>query len=134
MKAWLYVGCLVLSLPNLLIGLAVAVVRRTIASRHPIQMVLDFLESVVWGVPVAAGVLLVLLLAGIITESRPYAAACALLLNLLALGLVLWRLRVPTDLWEAALFVPALLALAGFSWLALGLCAHPVELEINAER
>jgi hypothetical protein len=63
---------------------------------------------------------LVLLLAGIITESRPYSAICAILLNLAAIGLVVIRIRPPKDLWEAALFVPALMAIAGCGWIAIG--------------
>jgi len=72
-------------------------------------------------VPTAAGVLLVLLLAGVITESRPYAALFALLLNVLALGLVIWRVGPPADLFEGVFFLPVLFALVGFVWLALGL-------------
>lgn len=113
--------CLLLSLPNLLAGLALAVVQRTFMTRHPLEIILHFLESVVWGVPVAAGVLLLLLLTGIITESRPYAALGALVLNLAALGLVLWRVGPPADPFEGVFFLPVLFALVGLGWLALGL-------------
>src|SRR5947207_3405662 len=97
-KALVYVICLVLSLPNLVAGLALAVIERTFMTRHPLEIILHFLESVVWGIPVAAGVLLCLLLAGIITESRRYAALCAILLNVAALGLVLFRIGTPKDI------------------------------------
>ena len=123
MKALVFVVCLVLSLPNLIAGLALVVLDRTFSTRNPIDIVLQFLDSVAWGIPVAAGVLLVLLLAGIITESRPYSALGALLLNLAALGLVVFRIRPPKDLWEAVFFAPVLIAMAGFGWIATELAA-----------
>ena len=125
MKALLFVVFLVLSLPNLLAGMALAVVERTFMSRHPLEIILHFLESVVWGVPVAAGVLLLLLLAGIITDSRPYAAVCALLLNVVALALVLWRLGPPPNMSQGVVFIPLLIALGGFGWIACGALRPP---------
>jgi hypothetical protein len=121
LKALLFVICLVLSLPNLIAGLALAVVHRTFMTRNVLDIVLHFFQSVLWGIPIAAAVLLILLVTGIITESRPYAALCALLLNLIALGLVLFRIGSPEDLSQAAFFLPVLLAIVGFSWIALAL-------------
>ena len=117
-KALVFVICLLLSLPNLLAGLALAVVERTFVSRHPLDIVDHFLESVVWGIPIAAGVLLILLLAGIITESRPYSAVCLLLLNLVALGLVLFRISPPQEIGQVVFFLPVLVAMIGLGWIA----------------
>ena len=118
MKAVIFVVCLVLSLPNLLAGFALLVVQRTFRTRDILDIVLHFFQSILWGVPIAAGVLLLLLLAGIITESRPYAALCSLLLNLVALGLVVFRMGPLQDASQAIFFLPVLLALAGFGWIA----------------
>lgn len=118
MKALVFVISLVLSLPNLLVGFALAVVQRTFASRNILDIIDHLLESVVWGIPIAAGVLLVLLLAGIITESRRYAAVCSVFLNLAALGLVLFRLEPLRDFSQTIVFLPVLLALAGLGWLS----------------
>ncbi|HEV3410183.1 MAG TPA: hypothetical protein VG095_07805 [Chthoniobacterales bacterium] len=119
MKALVFVISLVLSLPNLLAGFALAVVQRTFVSRDPLDIVNHLLESVVWGIPIAAGVLLILLVAGIITESRPYAALCSLLLNLVALGLVVFRMGPLQDMSQVIFFLPVLLAIAGFAWICL---------------
>jgi len=118
LKLLAFIFCLVLSLPNLMAGLALAVIERTFMSRHPLDIILHFLESVVWGVPAAAGVLLALLLAGIITESRPYAALCAFMLNVVALGFVIFRIGVPSDVSAGLVFMPVILALAGFAWIS----------------
>ena len=121
----MFVICLALSLPNLLAGLALVVVQRTFMTRSPLEIVLHFFESVVWGVPIAAGVLLILLLAGIITESRPYATLCSLLLNVVALGLVVVRIGPPEDMSQGVFFIPVLLAIVGFAWISFPLRKRP---------
>jgi len=118
MKGLFFAICLVLSLPNLLLGLALAVLQHTFVSRNPIQIFLQFLEAVVWGIPAAAVVLLVLLFTGFFAATQRYGAFAAVLLNAAALALVFFRTGTPRDLWEAALFVPVVVALIGFSWIA----------------
>ena len=118
MKALFHTICLILSLPNLLLGLALAVLQRTFVTRNPLQIVTDFLESVIWGLPAAAIVLLALLIAGLFSVTRPYAALCGAVLNLAALTLVLVRIRPPADLYEAVLFLPVSVALIGLLWIA----------------
>ena len=86
--------------------------------RNPLDIVNHFLESVVWGIPIAAAVLLILLGAGIINQSRPYAALCSLLLNLVALGLVVFRMRPLHDMSQAIFFLPVILAIGGFAWIS----------------
>jgi len=117
-KAVVFVICLVLSLPNLLLGLALATVQRTFANRNVLDMIDHLLESVLWGIPIAAGVVLVLLVAGFITGSRRYAAVCALLLNVVALSVVVFRMTPPDAASQLVVFLPVLLALAGFTWIA----------------
>jgi hypothetical protein len=118
MKALFFIICLVLSLPNLLAGLALAVLQRTFATRNPLQIIFDFVDSVAWGLPSAALVLLLLVVASFFSATRPYAAICALVLNLAALVLFLITIRPPEDLWEAVFFLPVLIALIGFAWLS----------------
>ena len=118
MKTFLYLLGLVLSLPNLLAGLAVAVVEHTFTTLNPLLLILNFFEAVVWGVPVTAAVLLILAMAGCFSETRGYASVVALVLNAAALTLVLVRVRPPADAFEAVLFVPVLLAIVIFAWIA----------------
>jgi len=118
MKALFYSICVVLSLPNLLLGLAIAVLQHTFVSRNPFKILLQFLEAVVWGIPAAALVVLALLVAGFFSASQRYGAFLSILLNATALTLVFVRIGSPRDLWEAALFVPVLIALTGFGWIA----------------
>lgn len=114
----LFIVSLVLSLPNLVIGLALLVVQHTFSTRDLLQMVIDFLFGVTWGIPVAALVLIVLLLAGCISETRSYAAVVALVLNLAALILVLIKGGGPRDFGQAVFFLPIFLVLIGLAWLA----------------
>jgi hypothetical protein len=71
-----------------------------------------------WGPLAAAVILILLLLAGCITETRPYAAVAAFALNIIALSLVLIRIGPPGDVFEGVFFLPVLLALIGFTWIA----------------
>lgn len=81
--------------------------------------VLDvFFSGLHWGTPIAAGVIIVLLVAGCITETRPYAAVAAFVLNAAALIIVLVQTGVPGDLGQGVIFLPILLALIGFAWIA----------------
>lgn len=118
MKTFFYLLGLVLSLPNLLAGLAVAVVEHTFVTLNPLLLILNFFEAVAWGVPVTAALLLLLAMAGCFFETRAYAALLALALNGAALALVLVRVRPPSDGFEALLFAPVALAIVTFAWIA----------------
>ena len=108
-----------MSLPNLFVGFALAAVKHTFVSYHPLEIVLRFFESVTWGIPIAAAVLLVLLIAGVITGSRRYAALLAIALNVAALALVVFRVGLPHDISQLEIFAPVFFALVGFGWLSL---------------
>jgi hypothetical protein len=118
MKALLYVVFLLLSLPNPIPGTALLVVKHTFSTRSPLQMVTDFLFEIVWGLPLAAGLFILLLVIGIISVTRPYAALFALVLDAAALGLVLFRVGPPSDFDQGVFFLPILLALIGFASIA----------------
>src|SRR5258708_6076953 len=118
MKGLAYGVALVLSLPNLIAGTASLVLRHTFATRNPLQIVTDFLFQVVWGLPLAAVLFLVLLVLGIVARTRPYAALFAFVLNIAALGLVIAVFGLPHDFEQAIFFLPVLLALIGFAWSA----------------
>ena len=117
MKGFLYIASLLLSMPNLISGTASLLLKHTFATRNPLQIVTDFLFQVVWGLPLAAALFLVLLVLGIVTKTRPYAALFALVLNMVALGSVLRVFGLPHDIDEAVVFLPLLLALIGFAWV-----------------
>jgi hypothetical protein len=119
MKGLFYVIALLFSAPNLIAGTACLVLRHTFAATNPLQLVTDFLFQVVWGLPLAGLLFVILLVLGIVAKTRPYAALLALILNLVALGLVLVVFGVPHDFDQAIFFVPLLLALIGFGWIAL---------------
>jgi hypothetical protein len=118
MTRFVYIVALVLSAPNLIAGTASLLLKHTFATRNPLQIVTDFLFQVVYGLPLAAGLFLVLLVLGIITKTRPYAALLALVLNITALGFVLHVFGLPHDFEEALFFLPLILALMGFAWSA----------------
>jgi len=117
MRALVYLTSLVLSSPNLVAGLALLVLQHTFSTRNPIEIALDFLLAVVWGLPAAALGFVILFVTGMFAGARPFAALSLLVLNLAALGLVILRIRPPADVWEAALFLPVLLALVGCGWI-----------------
>jgi len=119
MKGLFYVIALLLSLPNLIAGTACVVLRHTFATLHPLQMVTDFLFQVVWGLPLAGLLFVILLVLGIVAKTRPYAALLALILNIVALGLVLMVFGTPHDFDQAIFFLPLLLALIGFAWIGI---------------
>jgi ABC-type amino acid transport system permease subunit len=118
MKGLFYVIALVLSLPNLLAGVALLVIKHTFSTRDPLQIITDFLFEIVWGLPLAGFLFLVLLVLGFFARTRAHAAMFAFILNAAALGLVLFRVGLPSDFYEAVLFVPIFLALIGFAWIA----------------
>ena len=117
MKGFFYVVSLLLSLPNLIAGTASLVLKHSFATRNPLQIVTDFLFQVVWGLPLAAFLFLILLVLGIVARTRPYAALFAFVLNIAALGFVLHVFGLPHDFDEAVFFLPLLLALIGFAWV-----------------
>ena len=118
MKGPIYIASLVLSLPNLVAGMALLILRHTFATRNPLQIVFDFLFQIVWGGAPAAGLFLILLVLGCFRVTRAHAALFALVLNGIALGFVLYRVGPPPDLAGALFFIPVLLALTGFASLA----------------
>ena len=118
MKALFYVCFLVLSLPNLIVGLGLLVLRHTLATWQPLEIVTSFLFQIVWGLPLAAGLFVLLLVTGIVSVTRPYAALFGFVLNIAALAFVLSRLRLPSDVDQLVFFVPILVALIVFAWLA----------------
>jgi len=117
MKAFLYIASLFLSAPNLIAGTACLVLKHTFATRNPLQIVTDFLFQVVWGLPLAALLFLVLLVLGIVARTRAHAALFAFVLNITALGFVLHMFGLPHNFEEAVFFLPLLLALTGFAWV-----------------
>jgi hypothetical protein len=116
-KGILYIASLLLSAPNLIAGTASLLLKHTFATRNPLQIVTDFLFQVVWGLPLAAVLFLVLLVLGIVARTRTYAALFAFVLNITALGFVLGVFGLPHDFNEAVFFLPLLLALIGFAWV-----------------
>jgi hypothetical protein len=117
MKALLCAVFLVLSLPNFIAGAASLIIRHTFATRNPLQIVNDFLFQVVWGLPLAAVLFLVLLVLGIFSATRPFAAMFAFVLNVAALILFLSRFGFPADAEQGVFFLPVLLALGGLAWI-----------------
>jgi hypothetical protein len=117
MKGLVYVIALVLSLPNLIVGLALLVLKHTFATRDPLQIVTDFVFQIVWGLPLAAGLFLVLLILGFFATTRAHAALFAFVLNAAALGLVLYCVGLPSDFEQRLFFLPIVLALVGFGWI-----------------
>ena len=113
---WSLCCCL---LPNLIAGTVSVVIRHTFAATNPLQLVADFLFQVVWGVPLAVALFLVLLVLGLIARTRPYAALFAFILNAAGLGFVLNRFGLPNGVDTAIYFLPLLLAQVGLGWLAL---------------
>ena len=118
MKGLIHAVCLVLSLPNLLAGTASLIIRHTFATFHPLRMVTDFFFQVVWGLPLAGTLFLLLLVLGLFARTRPYAALFTFILNATALGFVLSRFGLPQNFDQAVVFLPMLLAEIGFVWLA----------------
>jgi hypothetical protein len=116
-KGFIYIASLLLSAPNLIAGTASLLLKHTFATRNPLQIVNDFLFQVVWGLPLAAGLFLVLLVLGIFDRTRTHAALFALVLNITALGFVLHVFGLPHNFDQAAFFLPLLLALFGFAWV-----------------
>ena len=51
MKGSIYVVSLLLSLPDLLAGVTLLVIRHTFSTRNPLQIITDFLFEIVWGLP-----------------------------------------------------------------------------------
>jgi hypothetical protein len=119
MKGLLYVAALLLSLPNLIAGTASLLLKHTFATRNPLQIMTDFLFQVVWGLPLAALLFFVLLVLGIVERTRPYTALFAFVLNVTALAFVISVFGLPHDFDQAVFFIPVLLALIGFAWVAL---------------
>ena len=118
MKGLFYVVSLLLSSPNLIAGTASLLLKHTFATRNPLQIITDFLFQVVWGLPLAALLFVLLFVLGIVSRTRPYAALFALVLNITALALVLSIFGLPHDFEQAMFFLPVLLAMIGFAWLA----------------
>jgi hypothetical protein len=118
MKGLLYIASLLLSSLNLIAGTASLLLKHTFATRNPLQIITDFLFQMVWGLPLAALLFVVLLILGIVARTRPYAALLVFVLNITALALVLSIFGLPHDFDEAIFFLPVLLGLIGFAWLA----------------
>jgi hypothetical protein len=117
MKGFLYIASLLLPAPNLIAGTACLLLKHTFATRNPLQIVTDFLFQVVWGLPLAAVLFLVLLVLGIVARTRAHAALFAFVLNIAALGFVLHMFGLPHDFEETVFLLPLLLALIGFAWI-----------------
>lgn len=117
MRLLVYILSLVLSLPNLLAGLAFLWLKHGFSSRNLLKIVFDLLVGALWALPVAVGGFLLLLVAGLFSSTRVGAALLLFILNLAALMLVLTKLGAPTDLSEGAVFLPLLFAQLGCGWL-----------------
>ena len=131
MKAVFYVVVLVLSLPNLIAGVGLLLLKHTFSSHDPLQILTDFLFEVVWGLPLAGALFVLLLIFGILSNTRPYTAMFAFVLNAAALAFVLSRFGFPGNFDEAFFFLPVLLALIGLAWLAYP-CFTPRRVEESA--
>ncbi len=118
MKGLVYVVALLLSLPNLIAGMALVVIKHTFSTRDPLQIIDDFLFGIVWGLPLAGFLFLLLLVLGFFATTRAHAAVFAFILNAVALGFVFYRVGLPNDFDQAVFFIPVLLALIGFAWVA----------------
>jgi hypothetical protein len=127
MKGVVYLVVLLFSLPKLLVGVVAVVIRHTFATFNPLQMVNDFFFQMFWGVPLAGGLFLLLLVLGLIARTRPYAALFAFILNATAVGFVLHRFGLPNVFDKAIYFLPLLLAQIGFAWLAFAVLYRTVE-------
>jgi hypothetical protein len=128
MKGLFYVVALLLSLPNLIAGTASLVLKHTFVTRNPLQIMTDFLFQVVWGLPLAGLLFLFLLVFGILSTTRPYTALFVFVLNAVALTLVLSVFGLPDEFDEAVFFLPILLALIGFAWIAYPVFARrPIQ-------
>src|SRR6059058_776528 len=121
MKAFLYAVFLLLSLPNLIAGVASLIIRHTFATRNPLQIVVDFFFQVAWGLPLAASLFVLLLIVGISSKTRPYAAMFAFVLNVTALAFFLARFGFPSDPAKGIVFLPVVVALIGFAWIGYSL-------------
>ena len=117
MKAFLFAIFLLLSSPNLIAGVAALIIRHTFATSNPLQIVVDFLFQVVWGLPLAAAHFVLLLVFGIVSQTRPYAAMLAFVLNVTALALFLARFGFPPNPDETIVFLPVVVALIGFAFI-----------------
>lgn len=117
MRPLIYILSLVLSLPNLLAGLALLWLKHGFSSRNLLKIVFDLLVGALWALPVAVGGFLLFLIAGLFPPTRVGAALCLFILNLAALMLVLVQLGAPTDLSEGAVFLPLFFAQLGCGWL-----------------
>lgn len=118
MKMLLFIVSLMLSLLNLIAGLAILLLGKVIASHGVLEVLDAIFNGLLPDTPWAAVGIVVLLLLGCITETRPYAAIVAFALNAAALVLVLVHTGFPTDLGQGLIFLPVLLALTGFAWIA----------------
>jgi hypothetical protein len=117
MKPALYVICLLLALPNSIAGVACLILRHTFATHNPLQMIFDFLFQVVWGLPLSAALFVLLLIFGFISNTRPYAAMFAFVLNVTALVLFLSRFGFPSNPAKGIVFLPVVMTLIGFAWI-----------------
>ena len=118
MKKSVYIASLLLSAPNLIAGTASLVLRHSFATRNPLRIVTDFLFQVVWGVPFAALLFVVLIVLGVVARTQPYVALFALMLNAVALALVLSMIGFPHHVEQGLFFLPILLAVIGLAWIA----------------
>src|ERR1700720_2306615 len=117
MKGLFYVVFLLFSLPNVIAGVALLVVKHTFTTREPLQIINDFLFEVVWGLPLATLLFVLLLVFGIPAKTRSYTAMFAFVLNVAALVFVLSRVGLPSGFDQGVFFLPVLLALIGFAWI-----------------
>jgi hypothetical protein len=132
MKLLLYVVSLLLSLPNLIAGTALLLLQHTFSTRRPLQIIADFLFEIVWGLPLAGFLFLLLFVAGFSAAVQPHAAMFAFVLNATALGLVLFRLGLPGDFDGGIFFLPIALALIGFAWITYqGFASRPGEVTVS---
>ena len=132
MKALFYVVFLLLSLPNFVAGVALLVLKHTFSTRDPLQIITDFLFEVVWGLPIAALLFVLLLIFGILSDTQPHTALFAFVLNIAALAFVLSRIGLPGDFDQVVFFFPILLALVGFAWLAYACFAPRPTREVDS--
>ena len=132
MKALLFAVCLLLSLPNLIAGAACVILGRITATRGLFQLLFNLLEAfcfqIQWGLPIAGLVIVLLLIFGILSDTRPYSAMVAFVLNIVALAIFLWYVGLPTDPGQIVVFLPVIMALLGFGWLACQIFAPKSDL------
>ena len=106
----------------MLAAAAVLILNHAIARGNLLALLWDLLERALdaftWAVPVAALVLIGLLVLGCLNATRRLGAFIVLCLNLAALIVIFARVTIQGPIYEQIAFLPAILSMLGAGWLA----------------